>query len=726
MFALAALIMLAFAALLIPMFLMMVLRGRLTGGKVLNPAEFIIQHGITAAELSALNLLIVWHVLKPAVSEENFGASALYLAGYCVLCVVSCMLLLCIEWLIRKCIKNDAFLSISDTVLSVAKNAASRVNTADGAVFRKIRFHIDELIAFAFIIAATGFMLNRAFYGTEITDEAYYYADGLSVLQGNLPYAYNNSSAVGMTLLMVIPMAVYRLIQPDMAGLFLYMRICYVVFKLLLLTLIYFLLRNSLGRRKLIWAMAVLLPYLGGIYQSFSYNTVGKYMVLISGLLIAYALGNDGKGSRKTGILLFTAGFLAAIGVFAHPLQATGVFVLTILLFLYRKGSLLDRLKGVILYGLGGFAEILVVLVPISLQAGWDTTYSGIHELLFQQNSMRGTSIHFSDRWNELINVYGNYWKTMTFIAIVPLAVLSVMRMISRIKWTLRDQLLLSGGISFIAICLTQKSDFVFTSTIGGLILWLAFLFPLIRKEKVFVFVALPFIAFFTAELILVKNGGVRMRSVFLYPILFVWLFTALQSKKVLVAAVSVAVSVLTTVSLIKADYSFVYRDSPIKDLTYRVPGGVYKGIYTTEQRGRDLMELEEYIAANTSPDEKVQFRDNTPAAYLMHTQGGISDVRTWDCMQHTYKVTFKTNSPLGMYKYYKRSNSIPDKIIYVDFGRDPRLSIEEPDWKYNKFVNAYYSKQSEVRLNKTFRVLVYKYNGNFNGDYDSWIKSVE
>ena len=726
MFALAALIMLAFAALFIPMFLMMVLRGRLAGGKVLGPTEFIIHHGISAAELTVLNLLLVWYVLKPAVSEENFGASALFLAGYCVLCIVSCLLLLCIEWLIRKCIKNDTFLSISDNVLSAAKNTASRVRAADEAVFRKIRLHIDELIAFAFIITAAGFMLCRAFYGTEITDEAYYYADALSVLQGNLPYAYNNSSAAGMTLLMLIPMAVYRLISPDVAGIFLYMRICYLVFKFLALTAIYFLLRKHLGRRKLLWVIAILLPYLGGIYQSFSYNTVGKYMVLISGILIACALGHDCRGSRKTGIMLFTAGFLSAIGVFAHPLQAASVFVLTVLLFLYRKGSFIDRLKGIILYGLGGFAEILVVMIPISIKAGWDSTYSGIHELLFEQSTMRGTSvhIHFSDRWNDLLNAYVHDWKIMTAIAIVPIAILSMMRMLSRVKWALRDQLLLAGSISFITICLCRKFDFAFTNTIGGLILWLAFLFPLIRKEKVFVFVALPFIAFFTAELMLVKNGGVRMRSVFLYPILFVWLFTALQSKKVLVTAVSVAVSVLTTVSLIKADYSFVYRDSPIKELTYRVPEGVYKGIYTTEQRGRDLMELEKFIAANTTPDEKVQFRDNTPAAYLMHTKGRVSDVRTWDCMQHTYKVTFKTNSPLGMYKYYKRTKSIPDKIIYVDFGRDPRLSIEEPDWKYNKFVNAYYSKQSEVRLNKTFRVMVYKYNGNFDGDYDSWIES--
>lgn len=728
MFHLAALSALAFAALLIPMLLMMVLRQKLTEGKALSPAGFIIHHGISAAELSVLNLLFVWYVLKPAVSEENFGASSLFLAGYCILCIVSCMLLLCLEWLIRKFIKSDTASSIIDAALSAIKKTAAGIRSADEAVFRKIRCHIDELIAFAFIIIAAGFMLNRAFYGTELTDEAYYYADALSVLQGNLPYAYNNSSAAGMTLLMLIPMALYRLISPDMAGLFLYMRISYVVFKLLVLTAIYFLLRKSLGRRKLLWVIAILLPYLGGICQSFSYNTVGKYMVLISGILIACALGPECRGTRKTGIMLFTAGFLSAIGVFAHPLQAASVFVLAVLLFLYRKGNFLCRLKAVILYGLGGLAEILVVLIPISIKAGWDSTYSGIHELLFEQSTMRGTSvhIHFSDRWNDLLNAYGHDWKIMTAIAIVPIAILSIMRMQSRFKWALRDQLLLAGSISFITICLCQKFDSAFTNTIGGLILWLAFLFPLIRKEKLFTFTALPFIAFFTAELMLVKNGGVRMRSVFLYPILFVWLFTAFQSRKILIIAVSVTISVLTTVSLIKSDYVSVYRDSPIKALTYRVPEGVYKGIYTTEQRGRDLMELEKYIAANTGPDEKIQFRDNTPAAYLMHTQGGISDVRTWDCMQFTYRNMFNTNNPQIMYRYYKRTNSIPDKIIYVDFGRDAILSIEDPKWKYNKFVNAYYDKQSEVRLNKTFRVLVYKYNGNFNGDYDSWIESAK
>ena len=52
----------------------------------------------------------------------------------------------------------------------------------------------------------------------------------------------------------------------------------------------------------------------------------------------------------------------------------------------------------------------------------------------------------------------------------------------------------------------------------------------------------------------------------------------------------------MMAVSLIKLDYNYVYRDSPISRLTYKVPAGVYKGMYTTEKNAHDLMELESYI----------------------------------------------------------------------------------------------------------------------------------
>lgn len=65
----------------------------------------------------------------------------------------------------------------------------------------------------------------------------------------------------------------------------------------------------------------------------------------------------------------------------------------------------------------------------------------------------------------------------------------------------------------------------------------------------------------------------------------------------------------------------------------------------------------------------------------------------------------------------------IPDKIIYVDFGRDPNLSIEDPEFRYNDWVNAYYDLVEDVNLNGTYRrIMVYQYNGTFDGDYQYWI----
>lgn len=517
-------------------------------------------------------------------------------------------------------------------------------------------------------------------------------------------------------------MAVYRIIHQDMAGIFLYMRTSYIVFKYLIIAIIYLLLKKSLPRRKLLWLIAILIPYLGGIYQSFSYNSVGKYMILISSIIIAYSVSYEHRDAMKVRILLFLAGFLSAIGVFAHPLQIFGVAALTFLLFLYQKGCLGVRLKSVLAYVSGGMAEILVVLVPVSLQAGVAATFSGIYELLFlRQNSSSGGGVTFCARFIEIYNAYGHIWVIMTIVFAAALLISCLYRLICKNPLSFRDQILISGGISFlISVHPFMRSDIHII--IGGPLLWLATLSLLIKKEKIYALVAIPCICFFTAELMLVVSGSVTMRSVYLYPVLFAWLYTSFKSSNRTVIAISGAIALATTACVIKSDYNIVYRDKPIQELTYKVPTGIYKGIYTTETNAHDLMELEEYIKANTDSNERVQFRDNIlPAAYLMHTKGGISDIRTWDSLRYDLGI----NNPQKLYRYYKRTNSIPDKIIYVDFGWEKQLSIDDPDWKYNQFVNSYYSKQSDVRLNATFlRVLIYKYNGKFDGDYDRWIMS--
>ena len=60
---------------------------------------------------------------------------------------------------------------------------------------------------------------------------------------------------------------------------------------------------------------------------------------------------------------------------------------------------------------------------------------------------------------------------------------------------------------------------------------------------------------------------------------------------------------------------------------------------------------------------------------------------------------------------------------MYIDWGRDDELSAEDPDFRYNDWLNAYYTQQEEVALDGTFRrVLVYRYNGTFDGDIQRWV----
>ena len=65
----------------------------------------------------------------------------------------------------------------------------------------------------------------------------------------------------------------------------------------------------------------------------------------------------------------------------------------------------------------------------------------------------------------------------------------------------------------------------------------------------------------------------------------------------------------------------------------------------------------------------------------------------------------------------------VPDKIIYIDYGIDRQLSIDDNAYRYNDWVNKYYYLLDEVNLNDTFtHVKVYQYNGTFDGNYQWWI----
>ena len=164
-----------------------------------------------------------------------------------------------------------------------------------------------------------------------------------------------------------------------------------------------------------------------------------------------------------------------------------------------------------------------------------------------------------------------------------------------------------------------------------------------------------------------------------------------------------------------------VYRDAAISELNHRVTTGVYAGLYTTETRVHDLPELEAYLNSVIGEDERYAFRDNVPGAYLMLHKGVVCEPSSWDMCAYTYG----RNTPAVLFDYYRRRNMIPDKIIYIDYGRDSCLSIEKENYRYNDFVHAYYDLVDDFELNETFKhIMVYAYNGKFDGNIDWWIQN--
>lgn len=115
--------------------------------------------------------------------------------------------------------------------------------------YNKQRFSLYEIILICGCLLAVALMYIRAFYGTEITDEAFYVSDALGMIQGNIPYAYNNFSyGTGAAFLLIPQLFVYKLLVPDLNGVFLFTRLSYVTFRFLILLYFYHVLRKKTNR----------------------------------------------------------------------------------------------------------------------------------------------------------------------------------------------------------------------------------------------------------------------------------------------------------------------------------------------------------------------------------------------------------------------------------------------------------------------------------------------
>lgn len=547
-------------------------------------------------------------------------------------------------------------------------------------------------------------MLNRVQYGIEFSDESWYIAEPYAVAElGAVPFVNNVTQAAGFTIPLALAFKIYIWLNGSPAGIVFFSRVLYLCVQFTASFLFVWIVNRFTIYKIPLLAIAALLAinHCHSLYD-ITYNTIGMmYFPLIMALVFAEQKGN----SRRSFVWGTFAGILAVRVVMGTPQTLVGLLI--ILFYLCAKKKWL-RVAG-IFTGLG----LTCVAIFGSIIMGWGI--ESVHTWFLMLSKLGYFSIEIKKNWVRVLDLLLLFFRP-AFMMVVILVILQIMlkkhQKIFALLWRLVIAMSLVVGVilsvhgndyrGYSLLCYTWALPYFYRYYIerkdlrldGIIIIFLAYL-------------AIFFFASFTDA-----YGFSSSRAYWNYvpSVLIACLFCneaddgGFRETRIrkLCSALFLACIMSLTFFGLWANYSYVYRDGSISVLSTKVEDGIWKGLYTTEVRAKNVVTLEQYIQSVTNADERIMCLDWVSFGYLM-INGKICSPSTLDIAPYSYNV----NSPLPYYLYFQVEQTVPDKIVYIDYGRDKQLSIDNSSWKFNELVWRYYHFANAYR-NEIFYVRVY------------------
>jgi len=548
------------------------------------------------------------------------------------------------------------------------------------------------------IAASLAYLVWRVHFGVDFTDESWYVADAYIVSQGAIPYLDNWTQTPGYALPLALFFKAYSLLCGT-EGMVLFSRLLYVVWKFCVCVISIIIVKTNLDDELPIsWFAPIILLNDGSLFD-INYNSIGFVYFPLVLVIIFAAWTKPDKRAFFYGLIVGIIGARAFIGT---PYLIVPCLFLFIALICCRKNGL----------ALGIFVGLLLSTIIV---IAWCCFCGGVKDFVY------GMFAWLSDYGYFKIERRKTYYSDIVYLIkfLLPLVVYAAILMLLRItlmKHEDKFRLALGAvGILFLLVGVWEAvRSTAGVSAVRALVKygWFVPLGMLFLKDKslkhcLLIFACvLYFLLYCTSSTMNIYGFGSREYWLIVPCVLAIisiyFILREIADFRKNAKFIFYFCILLLCLVQIKCTNEYVYRDGEIRALNTHVDQGIWKGCYTTENRAQQILEMEGFIRERTSENDKVLFQDWASFAYMMN-DGQAFTPSALDPCSYTYGV----NNPEILYDYFYMKNSVPNKIFYVDYGRDDCLSIEDEEWKFNDFVKSYYNESSAYN-GDNFRIIEY------------------
>jgi hypothetical protein len=475
---------------------------------------------------------------------------------------------------------------------------------------------VTRALATTMCLGTLAVMLWRIRHGIDYTDEAFYIAMPVRFALGDRPFVDELNITQTAALLLYPFVRVYTALRGGTTGIFLFVRILYVLFFGLVGGGAYALAALRLPRPTALLIGAACICFLPYGVPGLSYNTLSMGLLAIGLFVAARGMLSPHVSERFYRSPFVWAGFAHGAASFAYPTVTLAALTTALAVFALTSGQ---RVRATLLYAAGGLG-FGVVVSPVLLSAGMAQLRLAVAYTGGESHAADATAAHFSALLDK-------------FLAVQPQLPFAAFAVVLAIVLARRWPLVTGLALPFLPL-LARGSRLMAESASLGYVACFGLLAPLLclglrdtKAARVLgLGVAVPSIVA-GAALTATSGNNVYAAGVGLFPSAIAaaialamlvdetakrWPAAVLRAPTVL----SPAVLLWVMLSFITADDGY-YRDAQRPAQTAKIGFGPYKGLFTTPQRRASLAAMSADLIAHARTDRALFFYD-LPVGYVI------------------------------------------------------------------------------------------------------------